>query len=294
MRFRFHTLRAKLSVLYAGLFMLVMAALAVVAQILIANNAASAVRRELAASSSVFDRIWTLRASALGDSADVLARDFGFRSAVATGDVPTIESALANLRARARVATVFIAMQDGRVIGDGSAALRGLSRDISFAHGRNRRRGRRRPRRAGGADGGGAGARAHPGRLRRVCHPDRRGRSARARTALGDPAQRERGASRCGGALVDRRARRERSDGGDQPVRRNGTHAGPPRPARASAGRRGQHRAGQAPRRNRPRAGGGAAAALSDGQGAWRRSAACNSASSAPACSACCSCCSAA
>ncbi len=129
---RFRTLRAKLSVLYAGLFVLVMVALAIVAQILIADNATRAVRSELAASSSVFDRIWALRARALGDSADVLARDFGFRSAVATGDRPTIVSALANLRERAGVATVFLTMQDGTVIGDGPAGLRALARDVPF------------------------------------------------------------------------------------------------------------------------------------------------------------------
>ena len=129
---RFRTLRAKLSVLYAGLFMLVMVALAIVAQILIVNNATGAVRNELAASSSVFDRIWALRARALGDSADVLARDFGFRSAVATGDRPTIESALANLRQRARVPTVFVTMQDGTVIGEGPQTLRALARDVPF------------------------------------------------------------------------------------------------------------------------------------------------------------------
>ncbi|TVV76873.1 EAL domain-containing protein [Sphingomonas solaris] len=118
--------------LYAGLFVLVLGALAIVGQVLIANNATRAVRNELAASSSVFDRIWALRARALADSADVLARDFGFRSAVATGDRPTIESALANLRKRAGVATVFITMEDGSVIGDGPAPLRALARDVPF------------------------------------------------------------------------------------------------------------------------------------------------------------------
>ncbi|WP_156680148.1 putative bifunctional diguanylate cyclase/phosphodiesterase [Sphingomonas profundi] len=129
---RFQTLRAKLSVLYAGLFVLVMVMLAIVAQLLIAANANRSVRSELVASSSVFGRIWTLRARALGDSAEVLAHDFGFRSAVATGDRPTIASALANLRSRARVASAFVTMQDGTVIGSGPPVLRALARDVPF------------------------------------------------------------------------------------------------------------------------------------------------------------------
>ena len=59
-------------------------------------------------SGQVYDRLWTLQAQARSDSAGVLARDFGFRAAVASADAPTIESALQSLRLRAGVPHAFV------------------------------------------------------------------------------------------------------------------------------------------------------------------------------------------
>jgi diguanylate cyclase (GGDEF)-like protein len=50
-------------------------------------------------------------------AAQLLARDFGFRAAVATGDVATEESALRNAAARLGVKSAFIVGLDGNVIG---------------------------------------------------------------------------------------------------------------------------------------------------------------------------------
>ncbi|MDQ3139648.1 MAG: EAL domain-containing protein [Pseudomonadota bacterium] len=130
--FRFRKLRTRLAVLYAGLFSLALLALALVAQALILDNARRSVRLELAASSSVYARIWALRSSALSESAELLARDYGFRAAVASGDAPTIQSALDNLRARAGVATAFIVTLDGSVIGDGPAPLREMAAALPY------------------------------------------------------------------------------------------------------------------------------------------------------------------
>ena len=99
---------------------------------MIVANAKQSVRQELAASSSVYDRIWSLRSSALAGSADLLARDFGFRSAVATDDRATIGSALGNLRDRAGVRTAFLVTQDGSVIGEGNAPLRAAASEIPW------------------------------------------------------------------------------------------------------------------------------------------------------------------
>ncbi|PXA87788.1 GGDEF domain-containing protein [Nostoc sp. 3335mG] len=101
-----------------------MLAVGVVGQVMVERHAQSSVRAELVTSGSVFDRIRALRASSLGDSADVLARDFGFRAAVASGDQATILSALANLRQRVGVPYAFVVTQDGDVIGAASATLR--------------------------------------------------------------------------------------------------------------------------------------------------------------------------
>ncbi|MBE2991415.1 EAL domain-containing protein [Sphingomonas sp. CFBP 13603] len=118
---RFKRLRTKLSVLYAGLFVLALVLLAVVAQVMIGNHARDSVRAELTTSGSVYDRLWALRAQSLSSSADVLARDFGFRAAVASGDRPTIASALANLATRASVSAAYVVDNDGQVTGPSGA-----------------------------------------------------------------------------------------------------------------------------------------------------------------------------
>jgi hypothetical protein len=65
----------------------------------------------------VFDRVWALRTQRLQDGADLLSRDFGFRAAVATHDVPTVESAITNLRQRMGLDLAFIVNVDGDVVG---------------------------------------------------------------------------------------------------------------------------------------------------------------------------------
>jgi diguanylate cyclase (GGDEF)-like protein len=114
---RFRTLRTRLSVLYAALFAAALGVVAVVAQAMIWNHARAGVAAELSTSATVYNRLWALRAESLTASADVLARDFGFREAIASGDRPTIESALENLRARAGVSAAAAVALDGERIG---------------------------------------------------------------------------------------------------------------------------------------------------------------------------------
>ncbi len=116
-RLRFRTLGRKLAILYAGLFALTLALLGVTAQALIRSHARASVQAELAASGSVYDGLWSLRAKTLTASADVVTRDFGFRAAVASGDRQTIASALATLSTRAGVERVMLVEPDGAVIG---------------------------------------------------------------------------------------------------------------------------------------------------------------------------------
>ena len=121
---RFRQLSTRLAVLYGILFALCLLVVAIVGQLVIWQNARDTVRAELSASSSVYDRIWALRAQSLGNSASILARDFGFRSAIASGDRPTIESAVANLSARADVTQTFFVDPMGIVTGRGLPELR--------------------------------------------------------------------------------------------------------------------------------------------------------------------------
>ena len=113
----FKRLSTKLTFVYAGLFGVALFAVAMIVYAVIADNAARAVRSELAANGEVFDRVWMMRDSQLRDSADILSRDFGFREAVATLDAPTIGSALDNLRERLQIDRAFMMTLDGDVIG---------------------------------------------------------------------------------------------------------------------------------------------------------------------------------
>src|SRR4051812_6976037 len=116
-RILFTRIRTRLAFLYAGLFALALGLVAAVLYFVIAANVERQVRSELVASRTVFDRLWNMRSHELGNAASVLARDFGFRAAVATGDRGTAESALENLRARLGINMAFIVGIDGRVTG---------------------------------------------------------------------------------------------------------------------------------------------------------------------------------
>jgi len=124
----FHSLRTKLTVLYAGLFAVVLLLIAAVVYSAIAQNAERVVRQELTASSTVFDRIWAYRTSQLQNGAGVLARDFGFRDAIASHDQATVRSALDNLKVRMGIDTAFLVGVDGSIIAtDGARPAQDLS-----------------------------------------------------------------------------------------------------------------------------------------------------------------------
>jgi signal transduction histidine kinase/ActR/RegA family two-component response regulator len=119
--FEFTRLRTKLTVLYAGLFVAILILVLSAVYAAVARNAERIVRAELAVSGMVFDRIWSLRSHELGSGAAVLARDFGFRAAIATHDAGTIQSALENLRGRLDIDCAFVVGLDGQVLAQASA-----------------------------------------------------------------------------------------------------------------------------------------------------------------------------
>lgn len=136
-RIQFTSLRTKLAALYVALFAIGFIAVSITAQVMIENQARSSVESELLASGTVYDRLWELRERTLVESADVLARDFGFRSAVASGDKATIESALESLRARADLPFAALVGLDGSVVGmDGPLARRISSFPFELNEGR--------------------------------------------------------------------------------------------------------------------------------------------------------------
>ena len=112
----FKRLSSELTLIYAALFGVVLLLIAGAVWVAVEANSRQAVRAEMASSSAVFDRIWKLRADQLQQTAEVLARDFGFREAVATGDDETMISALDNIQSRFGFDTALIIRPDGSAI----------------------------------------------------------------------------------------------------------------------------------------------------------------------------------
>src|SRR5919206_695132 len=113
----FRSLSARLTVQFALLFAGAMLAVSAALSTFIAGAASREVQSQLQSSGAVYDRLWQQRAAELQNAAQLLARDFGFRAAVATGDQATMQSALGNAAARLRVRTAFIVTADGKTYG---------------------------------------------------------------------------------------------------------------------------------------------------------------------------------
>jgi diguanylate cyclase (GGDEF)-like protein len=114
---RFRSLQTRITALYSATFGLVMLLVAASLQWAIASSAEQQVRSQLASSSKVIDKIWSMHTQELESVARPLALDFGFREAVATDDDATIRSALVNIAARIDLPNAFIVKYDGRVVG---------------------------------------------------------------------------------------------------------------------------------------------------------------------------------
>jgi diguanylate cyclase (GGDEF)-like protein len=111
----FRSLSARLTVQFALLFAAAMLAVSAALSSFIADSASRRVEGQLQSSGAVYDRLWQQRSRELQNAAQLLARDFGFRAAVASGDQATMQSALGNAAARLKVRSAFIVTADGRV-----------------------------------------------------------------------------------------------------------------------------------------------------------------------------------
>ncbi|MEH3022857.1 MAG: EAL domain-containing protein [Pseudomonas oryzihabitans] len=102
-----------------SLFLLMLVVIALVYLTVKAATEASAVRQshdQLDTGARVFRQVLDSRCRRLNDAVSVLAADFGFRDAVANGDVPTLRSVLANHGARVGAGDTYLLDLDGRLI----------------------------------------------------------------------------------------------------------------------------------------------------------------------------------
>ena len=119
----FNKLQTKVTTLYTALFAASLMVMALSVAPIVVENAIRATKADLTSSRTVFDRILNMKTRELQGNAELLARDFGFASAVATGDDATIVSALENLRERRNIGLALLVTADNRIIGAGAKVL---------------------------------------------------------------------------------------------------------------------------------------------------------------------------
>ncbi len=110
-------LSIKMTLFYGAMFTLATVLTLVGARSAIEHYAETSINKEMTSGGAVFDRIATMQFEQLAQASGVLAADFGFRSAAATGDAPTIDSALVSLKARLGLSDSFVVGLDGSIIG---------------------------------------------------------------------------------------------------------------------------------------------------------------------------------
>jgi len=111
----FNQLRTRLTAVYATLFVAILAAIALAVSLAASADAERLGRSQLAEAGMVFDRQFNARNEALQDEAEVLAQDYGFRSALGTHDASTLRSELKNLSTRLDLNLAFMVDLQGQV-----------------------------------------------------------------------------------------------------------------------------------------------------------------------------------
>lgn len=107
---------ARLSWILAAFLLVVIAALYFSVRLVTESAVSRQAAERLESGLRVFERLIDIRGRQLRDGVQVLAADFGFKEAVATGDTPTLQSAMANQAARINASEAMLIGLDGRVL----------------------------------------------------------------------------------------------------------------------------------------------------------------------------------
>jgi len=114
----FNSFQTKLTIFFTALFLLLQGAAFFTVREAIVQNIFDQSRDQLVAANRIFASRIQTTVNALAEGAQILASDFGFRTAVATNDKPTILSALDNLGARISADRVILVNLDYQVTAD--------------------------------------------------------------------------------------------------------------------------------------------------------------------------------
>jgi diguanylate cyclase (GGDEF)-like protein len=112
------SLQSRIIVVFAVLIVAIQAAVVLLLDAALSRTAEVRLREDLVVGERVFRRVLEQNNRQLMQSAEVLSRDFGFREAVATRDVDTMRSALANHGARIGVDAMAVVSQQDQVLAD--------------------------------------------------------------------------------------------------------------------------------------------------------------------------------
>ena len=108
--------QARIACVLILLLLVVVGALTVAVKVATNDAVRAQAREQLEVGTRVFERLLDVRGRRLRDGVQLLAADFGFRDAVASGDLPTIRSALLNQGARIGANDMFVLGMDGQVL----------------------------------------------------------------------------------------------------------------------------------------------------------------------------------
>ena len=118
LRLGVQSLQSRIVVFFLALLTLVQGVALVLLQKANERNARAHIRQELAVGERIFRRLSEQNAARLTQAVEVLSLDFAFRQAVATRDLPTIQSVLLNHGARIQADRMALVSLDRRLITD--------------------------------------------------------------------------------------------------------------------------------------------------------------------------------
>jgi diguanylate cyclase (GGDEF)-like protein len=119
-KLRVQSLQTRIVVFFLALLTLVQGLALVLLQQANERNARAHIRQELAVGERIFRRLSEQNAARLTQAVEILALDFAFRQAVATRDLPTVQSVLLNHGARIQADRMALVSLDRRLIADTS------------------------------------------------------------------------------------------------------------------------------------------------------------------------------
>jgi diguanylate cyclase (GGDEF)-like protein len=115
---RFNTLQGRLIFFFLGLFILIQLLAFYAVNVVATRNAHAVINDDLAAGRRVFDQKMKSLSERFATAARVLSQDFAFKTVFASGDRPTLLSAMRNQTARIQADVMLIVSLDRVVIAD--------------------------------------------------------------------------------------------------------------------------------------------------------------------------------